>query len=72
VVELDVNGLYAFAMTQLQIPKGKPKIINGLIDDLNGINICCTFFIKVEILDSIEKPWSRFKKDNVYTIDNIT
>jgi hypothetical protein len=22
-----VNGLYAFAMTQLSIPKGKPKII---------------------------------------------
>jgi hypothetical protein len=27
VVELDVNGLYAFAMTQLRIPKGKPKVI---------------------------------------------
>jgi hypothetical protein len=25
VVELDVNGLYAFAMTQLRIPKDKPK-----------------------------------------------
>jgi hypothetical protein len=31
-----------------------------------------TFIIKVEILDIIEKSWSRFKKDNVYTIDNIT
>jgi hypothetical protein len=26
-VELDVNGLYAFAMTQLQIPKDKSKVI---------------------------------------------
>jgi hypothetical protein len=25
VIELDVNELYAFAMTQLQPPKGKPK-----------------------------------------------
>jgi hypothetical protein len=31
-----------------------------------------TFIIKVKILDIIEKHWSRFKKDNVYTIDNIT
>jgi hypothetical protein len=31
-----------------------------------------TFIIKVEILDFIEKHWSRFKKGNVYTIDNIT
>jgi hypothetical protein len=31
-----------------------------------------TFIIKVEILDIIEKQWSRFKKDNVYTIDTLT
>jgi hypothetical protein len=67
IVELDVNGLYAFAMTQLRIPKGKPKVFNGIIDDIMN----CTFIIKVEILDVIEKPWSRFKKDNAYTIDNI-
>jgi hypothetical protein len=68
IVELDVNGLYAFSMTQLRIPKGKPKWINGLFDDIMDY----TFIIKVEILDVIEKQWSRFKKDNVYTIDNIT
>jgi hypothetical protein len=58
IVELDVNGLYAFAMTQLQIPRGKPKVIIGIIDDI----IDCTFIIKVEILAVIEKPWSKFKK----------
>jgi hypothetical protein len=68
VVELDVNGLYAFTMTQLSIPKGKQKWINGIIDDV----IDNTFIIKAEILDVIEKIWSRFKKGNVYTIDNIT
>jgi hypothetical protein len=51
VVELDVNGLYAFAMTQLRIPKGKPKWIDGIIDDKMK-NI---FILKVEILDIIEK-----------------
>jgi hypothetical protein len=74
IVELDVNGLYAYAMTQLKIPKGKPKWIddnnikNNNIDDI----LDYTFIIKIEILDIIEKYWSRFKKDNVYTIDNIT
>jgi hypothetical protein len=58
VTELDANGLYAFAMTQLCIPKGKPKSINGLIDAiLNN-----TFIIKVEILDVIEKSWSRLTR----------
>jgi hypothetical protein len=56
-------------MIQLKIPKGKPKWINdNNIDDIMN----CTFIIKVEILDIIEKYWSKFKKDNVYTIDNIT
>jgi hypothetical protein len=45
VVELDVNSLYAFAMTQLRIPNGKPKVFNGIIDDI----IDCTLIIKVEI-----------------------
>jgi hypothetical protein len=63
VVELNVNGLYAYAMTQLRLPKGKPKVFNGIIDDIMN----CTFIIKAEILDVIEKQWSRFKKDNVYT-----
>jgi hypothetical protein len=67
IVELDVNSLYAFVMTQLRIPNGKPKWINGIIDGI----IDCTFISKVEILDVIEKPWSRFKKGNVYTIDKI-
>jgi hypothetical protein len=49
VVELDVNGLYAFAMTQLQIPRGKPKVMK-IVDDI----IDNTFIIKVEILDIIE------------------
>jgi hypothetical protein len=56
VVELDVNGLYAFAMTQLRIPKGKPKWLD--VDNIMDY----TFIIKVEILDIIEKQWSRFKK----------
>jgi hypothetical protein len=43
VVELDVNGLYAFAMTQLRIPKDKPKWICGIIDDI----IDCTFITKL-------------------------
>jgi hypothetical protein len=30
VVELDVNVFCAFAMTQLQIPNGKPRVI---VDD---------------------------------------
>jgi hypothetical protein len=71
VVELDVNGLYAFAMTQLRIPKGKPKVMeifDGIVDDTRDN----TFISKVEILYVIEKQWSRFKKYNVYTIDNIT
>jgi hypothetical protein len=59
---------YMHAMTQLRIPKGKPKVLNGIIDDIIG----CTFIITVEILDVIEKIWSRFKKSNVYIIDNIT
>jgi hypothetical protein len=50
------------------MPKGKLKWIDGIIDDI----INYTFIIKIEILDVIEKQWSRFKKDNVYTIDNIT
>jgi hypothetical protein len=55
-------------MTQLRIPKGKTKKwINGIIDDIMD----CTFIIKVEILAVIEKPWSRFKSCNDYTIDNI-
>jgi hypothetical protein len=66
-VKLAVIGLYGFVMTQLSIPNGKPKMIDDIVDDiLNN-----TFIIKVEILDVIEKPWSRFKKLNVYTIDNI-
>jgi hypothetical protein len=32
ILELDVKGLYAFAMTQLRIPKGKLKWIDGIID----------------------------------------
>jgi hypothetical protein len=55
-------------MTQLKIQKGKPKVFNGNIDDI----IDYTFIIKVEILDIIEKYWSRFKKGMLYTIDNIT
>jgi hypothetical protein len=35
-VELDVNGLYGFAMTQLQIPKGKPKLIELFEDILDN------------------------------------
>jgi hypothetical protein len=66
VVELDVTGLYAFAMTQLRIPKGKPKEWNG------EILTSYTFIIKVEILDIIEKHWSRFKAGHAYSIDNIT
>jgi hypothetical protein len=31
-----------------------------------------TFIIKVEMVYVLEKPWSKFKKGNVYTIDNIT
>jgi hypothetical protein len=56
VVELDVNGFYAYAMTQLRIPGVKPKWIDGIIDDI----LDYTFIIKVEILDIIEKCWSRF------------
>jgi hypothetical protein len=55
-------------MTQLQIPKGKPKIFKGNINDI----LNSTFIIGVEILNVIEKPWSRFKKDMLCTIDNIT
>jgi hypothetical protein len=68
-VELDVNGLLAFAMSNLRIPKCKPKVINdnNIIDDVDN-----TFIIKFEIFDIIEKHWSRFKKGNTYTIDNIT
>jgi hypothetical protein len=50
-VELDVNGLYAFAMSTLRIIKGKPKWIDG--DDIMDY----TFIIKVEILDAVEKCW---------------
>jgi hypothetical protein len=32
-VELDVNGLYVFEMTNLWILKGKLKLIDGIIDD---------------------------------------
>jgi hypothetical protein len=28
IVEIDIHDLYAFAMTKLRIPNGKPKIIN--------------------------------------------
>jgi hypothetical protein len=51
VVELEVTGLYAFAMTPLRIPKGKPKLIDGKADDIMN----STFIIKVVILDIIEK-----------------
>jgi hypothetical protein len=53
VGELDVNGLYAFAMTQLRIPKVKPKWMDRIIDDIMNN----TFIINVEILDVIEKQW---------------
>jgi hypothetical protein len=51
-------------MAQLRIPKGKPKKwIDGIIGDNNIDDILdYTFIIKVEILDIIEKYWSRFKK----------
>jgi hypothetical protein len=68
IVEVDVNGLYAFAISNLRIPKGKPKWIDGKDDDRMNY----TFIIKVEILSIDGKQWSTFKKDNVYTIDNIT
>jgi hypothetical protein len=55
-------------MTQLRIPKGKSKVVNGIIDDIMN----CTFIINFEILAFIEKCWSRFKKDMLYTIDSIT
>jgi hypothetical protein len=55
-------------MTQLRIPKDKPKWIDGIIDD----KITYTFIINVEIFDVIGKQWSRFRQGNVYTLDNIT
>jgi hypothetical protein len=71
VVEVDVNGLYAFAMTQLRISKGKPKEIHKMKASLK-IERLHSFIIKAEIIEFIDKQWSRFKKGNVYTIDNIT
>jgi hypothetical protein len=49
----------------LLIPKRKSRII----DDSNIT--ASTFIIPVEIIDIIEKHWSRIKKGNIYTIDNI-
>jgi hypothetical protein len=40
-------------MTQLPIPKGKPKWIDGIIDDMMNN----TFIIKVEITNVIKKQW---------------
>jgi hypothetical protein len=58
--------VYIFAMTILRIPNGKPKWIEEIIDDI------LTFIIKIEILDLIEKQWSRLKKGNFNPIDYIT
>jgi hypothetical protein len=41
-VELDIKGFHAFAMTQLPIPKGKPKWIDGIVD---GIDTMTYIFI---------------------------
>jgi hypothetical protein len=50
------------------------KVLNNLLAIKSQIEdvMNCTFIIKVEILDVIEKQGSRFNKGNVYTIDNIT
>jgi hypothetical protein len=71
-VELDVNSLYACAMTKLYAVKGKPKIIDG-INDIDYLLIHSTaFIIEVDIISINEKHWSRFKQNNRYVIDDIT
>jgi hypothetical protein len=56
-------------MNKLKLPNGKPNIIdhNMIACFLVHIRI-----ITVEIIDLIEKQWSRFKQGKMYTIDNIT
>jgi hypothetical protein len=49
-------------MTQLRIPKGKPKVNDGIVNDI----LDNTFIIKVEILDIIEKPCQSSKKVMLY------
>jgi hypothetical protein len=47
-VELDVNSLYATAMTTIRIPKGKPKEIN--IEPRNsGFNNYSAFILKLRL-----------------------
>jgi hypothetical protein len=72
LVELDVNSLYACAMTKLYAVKGKSKIIED-INDIDFLLIHSTeFIIEVDIISINEKHWSRFKKDNRYVRDDIT
>jgi hypothetical protein len=72
LIELDLNSLYASAMTKLYAVKGKPKII----DDSNAIDYLLIystpFIIEVNIISINEKHWSKLKKDNRYVIDDIT
>jgi hypothetical protein len=75
LVELDFNSLYAYAMINIDIVRGKPKIITenikeNIINNINNTNITFIAQVKIEYLK--EKYWSnKFKIDNIYTIDNI-
>jgi hypothetical protein len=72
IVELDVNSLYEYAIINIDIVKGKPKIITeNIITEIQNINNI-TFIAEVKIEYLKEKYWfNRFKADNIYTIDNI-
>jgi hypothetical protein len=60
LVELEVNSLFAYAMTKLYAVKGKPKIIED-INDIDYLIIHSTeFIIEVDIISINEKDSSRF------------
>jgi hypothetical protein len=66
IIELYVNSLYAYAMINIDIVKGKPKKIDeNIISDIQNINNI-TFVAEVKIEYLKEKYWSnRFKVDNI-------
>jgi hypothetical protein len=72
LVELDVNSLYACAMTKLYPVKRKPKIIDDINDIDNLLIHSAAFIIEVNIISINEKYWSRFDQNKRYVIDDIT
>jgi hypothetical protein len=70
IVELDVNSLYATAMSTLRISKGK---LREMITEQQKLifDSYSTFIVEVYIESLTTKHWSRFKACNIYVIDNI-